>query len=121
MIEWRVIEQRDQTTWSGDGEQATVPGKRPGRPGLLNYLVAGAFLALTGLVTVFAFGFVLVVVLPIALIGGLLAGWRWRRMLWSQDAFRRHQTQQHRHQGQGARTDDDRKVPRRDDEQVIDI
>lgn len=120
MIEWRVIEQREQTSCSGDGDQSSVPGKRPGKPGLLNYLVAGAFLALTGLVTVFAFGFVLVVVLPIALLGGLLAGWRWRRMLWSHDALRRHQARQRQESGVDPNAPR-RDIPGRDDEQVIDI
>jgi len=76
MIEWRVTEQRDQVSWSG-GES---PAGRS-RPGILNYVVAGLTLVVTGVVAFFAFSFLILFILPVLLVGGVVMWWRWRRLI----------------------------------------
>jgi Flp pilus assembly protein TadB len=79
MIEWRVTEQRDQVSWSG-GESHSSPAGRS-RPGILNYLVAGLTLVVTGVVAFFAFSFLILFILPVLLVGGVVMWWRWRRLI----------------------------------------
>ncbi len=81
-MEWRVIEYRDEASWSAsDADQPDAVSSQRVRPGLVNYLAAGVGLVLTGILAVFAFSFLVVVVLPLAAIGGGICWWRWRRML----------------------------------------
>ena len=92
MIEWRVIEQRDQVAWSPDGTNATAPGR--GRPGFLNYVAAGITLLATGIIAFFAFSFLLLIIVPVLIIGGAVMAWRWRRMLKAhQERFKQQHSQ----------------------------
>lgn len=85
MIEWHVIEQKDQVAWSG--KNGSTP--EHSRPGFMNYLLAGITLVATGVLAFFAFSFVLLVIVPLMLIGGVVMAWRWRRILKAhQERFR---------------------------------
>ncbi len=85
MIEWHVIEQRDQVAWSGKNGSSPEQG----RPGLINYLIAGITLVATGVIAFFAFSFLLLVIVPLLLIGGIIMAWKWRRVLKAhQERFR---------------------------------
>ncbi len=86
MIEWQVIEHKDQVAWSQGGGSSP---QRP-RPGLLNYIVAGITLIATGVLAFFAFSFVLLIIVPVLLIGGAVMAWKWRRLIKAhQEQFRR--------------------------------
>ena len=79
MIEWRVIEQRDQVAWKGE-ESGPAESKRP-KLGILNFLAAGLTLVATGVLAFFAFSFLIVIILPVLVIGGGVMWWRWRRLI----------------------------------------
>lgn len=117
MIEWRVIEQRDQVAWS-DGRNPSTQAPR-GVSGIVSGLLAVLTLVATGVMAVFAFSFLLVVVLPVMLIVGGVAIWRWRRLLRAQaELFRQQRSGQTdvRGEPQGQRYDRGR-----DDDGVIDV
>ncbi len=118
MIEWRVIEQRDQVAWSADGSRATASGT--GRPGILNYVAAGVTLIATGVIAFFAFSFLLLVIVPVLLLGGAVMAWRWRRMLKAhQERFKQTQSQGQSHTGPSMKG---RPFTReRSDDDVIDV
>lgn len=113
MIEWRVVERREPAAWSDPNSQNHGLSETK-RPGLLGYIVAGLTVIATGVLAVFAFSFVLLVVLPLLAVAGLVTAWRWRRVI------RKHQQQfQNR---QDVPSDSSRRATRMDRQgDVIDV
>lgn len=117
MIEWRVIEQRDQVAWS-DGRNPSTQAPRA-VSGVMSGVLAILTLVATGITAVFAFSFLLLVVLPVMLVVGGIAMWRWRRLFKAQaELFRRQRSGDAgiRDESAGQRYD-----ARRDDDGVIDV
>ena len=116
MIEWRVTEQRDQVSWSGGESHSSTAGRS--RPGILNYVVAGLTLVVTGVVAFFAFSFLILFILPVLLVGGAIMWWRWRRIIQAhQRKFNQSASDSPQSQSQ-AKTPFSSKV---DDQDVIDV
>ena len=102
MIEWQVIEHRQAPSWQPSNSDQGASSPSP-RPGVFQYVAAGLALVATGVLAVFAFSFVVLFVLPVLLVGGLVVGWRWRRMLRQHQALHRKGSTPFRH-GFGSQT-----------------